>query len=268
MNKNVLKQLQDLAKALNKADLKPVICGGLGIYLRFSNRQADFELRATTDIDLMVTSSQAQKQANRESILRAIKDDLKYTACEEMQYTKFEKEPNAKLDILAPSIKDFNMGSNRVRLVKSQLHGHITPEACFVEEELETISLDDCSVQVPSSPNLLIMKLFAFDDRYKRNNKERGDIERAQAHAFDIFVIAELSTRDDYLQAKDFFLRHKDSEIIISSHTITKESFGTADSSGWGYVLKSNTFYPNLNPKQKRQKLEHCSKRLMRWFED
>ena len=76
MNEEVINQLQDLARAFNKAGMKPVICGGLGVYLRFSNRQSDFELRATTDIDLMVTKTQAQSRASREAILKAIKDDL------------------------------------------------------------------------------------------------------------------------------------------------------------------------------------------------
>ena len=65
MNEPVLEQLHELAEAFNKIGLKPVICGGLGIYLRFFSREHEIELRATNDIDLMVTKTQVQSESNR-----------------------------------------------------------------------------------------------------------------------------------------------------------------------------------------------------------
>jgi len=60
MDDIVLKQLAELAKAFNKIGVKPVICGGLGIYLSFckSDGTARNMLRATSDIDLMLIKPQ------------------------------------------------------------------------------------------------------------------------------------------------------------------------------------------------------------------
>ena len=140
MNESVLEQLHELAEAFNKIGLQPVICGGLGIYLRFSSREHEIELRATNDIDLMVTETQAQNESNRLAILRTIKEDLKYVLRADGQCFMLEKSPNKILDVLAPPIAGLTRKNDfRVRLVRSQLHGRLTPEACFIEEGLEII---------------------------------------------------------------------------------------------------------------------------------
>jgi hypothetical protein len=263
MNESVLEQLSELARAFNGIGLQPVICGGLAVYLHFSSRQKDFELRATSDIDLIVTETQAKKKANRLAILKAIKGDLQYCVCSDAKHFMFEKPPANKLDILVPPVQidDLEIENFRVKLVKSQLHGYLTPEACFIEEGLEIIPLKDYFVNVPSISNMLILKLFAFDDRHKRQ-----DTERAQTHAFDIFVIAELSNTADYRQGREFVSKHNDSEIINKTRLIVSERFNDAESTGWEYILRTGIF-PELNLQQKRQRLEHAANRLLRWFE-
>ncbi len=65
MDRRLLEQLADLAKSFDRIGLKPVICGGLGIYLCFhkSEGRAREMIRATTDIDLMLTKSQVLEEA-------------------------------------------------------------------------------------------------------------------------------------------------------------------------------------------------------------
>ncbi|MFA5554462.1 MAG: nucleotidyl transferase AbiEii/AbiGii toxin family protein [Phycisphaerae bacterium] len=272
MKDEVLSQLHDLAKAFNKIDIKPVICGGLGIYLKFYSSKNEIELRATNDIDLMLTETQVKSQADRNAVLKTIKDDLHYVLRAQGQCFMFEKSPYDKLDILAPPIQGLTReNDNRVKLVKSKLHGRLTPEAQFIEEDLETVPLhnilsvncnNNCEIQVPSAVNLLILKLFAFDDRYAKK-----DTERAQTHAYDIFVIAELSNRADYLQAKEFILRHAESDIIRRAKSVVLDKFDGIQSSGWLSVPRMS-LAANLDVSQRNQKIEHAAKRLLRWFED
>ncbi|MFA5424550.1 MAG: hypothetical protein WC374_11910 [Phycisphaerae bacterium] len=233
------------------------------MYLRFSNRLKDFELRATSDIDLIVTETQAKKKANRFAILKAIKGDLQYCVCSDAKHFMFEKPPASKLDILVPPLRDDDIETDgfRVKLVKSQLHGYLTPEACFIEEGLEKIAVNDYFVNVPSISNLLILKLLAFDDRHKRQ-----DTERAQTHAFDVFVMAELSDTADYRQSREFISIHNESEIINKTRLSISENFKDIESSGWEYVLRTGVF-PQLSPQQKHQRLKHAANRLLRWFE-
>lgn len=270
MNEAVLEQLHDLAKSFNKIGLEPVICGGLGIYLWFCNRQRDIELRATNDIDLMVTQMQARNEVARQSILKAITNELNYVLRSEGQCFMFQRPPYDKLDVLAPPIAGLTRENDfRVRLVKSKLHGRLTPEAAFIEEDLETIHLhdifttqcdSDCCIQLPSLTNLLIMKLFAFDDRHKAKN-----YERAEAHAYDIFVITALSDRTDYLKSRAFMSRHVKSEIISKAKSVIFESFREETNPGWQYVLRAGV-YGNLGPNQRFQKIRHTANRLVRWF--
>ncbi|MBN2312622.1 MAG: hypothetical protein JXM79_01755 [Sedimentisphaerales bacterium] len=154
MDKKIIEQLAGLAEAFNKIQLKPVICGGLGIYLCFHKSQSQDRqlLRATTDIDLMLTESQVLEQAQRQAIAEIITDQLQYVVREGHEHIHFQKNDDQFLDILAPPMDEFRWDEVRIKLVSSKLHGRVTKEACFIEEDLRTISLSDflpnCLVRV------------------------------------------------------------------------------------------------------------------------
>jgi hypothetical protein len=276
MDKRLIEQLAELAESFNRIGLKPVICGGLGIYLCFhkTEGQARQMIRATTDIDLMLTNTQVSKEAERRAIAEMITDGLGYVVREGCEYYQFIKELNQDLDILSPPVGGLEVENFRVKIVKSKLHGHVTPEACFIEEGLRTISLRELmpdsvessslEVQVPSPTNLLLLKLFAFNDR---DEGERQDLERAQAHAWDVYITIMLTDREDYLEGQQFLLRHEDSDIIQTARTIIAGKFNQVEQAGWLRVLESSDFYPNLNRRDKGTRLDEARRRLIRWFD-
>ncbi len=224
IDERLVNQLVELAQAFDKIGITPVICGGLGLYL--CSYKLDEQLRVTNAIDLMLTQSQIIKQSQRNAIAEVIREGLHYMVCEGGEHFRFFKKPDQRLDILAPRVGDIETDDFRIKLVKSKLHGHITEEACFIEEDLRFISLSDIlegdkevidlEVAVPSPTNQLILKLCAFGDR---NQGQRQDTERAQAHAWDIYTIITLSQREDYLEGQKFLSRHKSSDIIPVSYT-------------------------------------------------
>ena len=270
MDEMILYQLAELAGAFNKIGIKPVICGGLGIYLGFHSRESEVPLRTTNDIDLILTKTQVLEQSRLNAIAEIITSKLKYIVCEDGKYFKFQKG-NQYLDVLAQPVEGINIEGFRAKFVKSRLHGHITPEACFIEEDLITISLSDIlpdnektggiEVFVPSPTNLLLLKLFAFDDR-----DEKKENDPAQTHAFDVYVTVTLADRNDYLQGQKFLARHKNSQIIQRSESIVTNKFSSVDQVGWQRVLEASSFYPNLNVQQKRERLDEAKRRLVRWF--
>jgi hypothetical protein len=276
VDRRIIEQLADLAGAFNRTGLKPVICGGLGIYLCFhkAEGQARQMIRATTDIDLMLTKTQVLEQARCRAIAEIITGELRYIAREGREHLHFKKDQDRYLDILAPPIEGFKTDSVRIKFVRSKLHGRITPEACFIEEGLRAVSLrgflpdneKSCGfeVQVPSPTNLLLLKLFAFDDR---DNDKGLDSERAQAHAWDIYITIMLTGRDDYLEGQDFLSRHKDSKIIQTAQSIVGSKFSAIEHSGWRRVLGSSDFYPDYNRRQKEGILDEARRRLIRWFD-
>lgn len=273
MDDSILKQLLELASAFAKINLKPVICGGLGIYLSMYNRKSDLSIRTTNDIDLMLTNRQIADHAYRKAIAEIITDQLEYKACKDGKYFMFEKNNRHFIDILIPPVDGIEAEGFRAKIVKSCLHGYITPEAQFIQEDMRTISLSelitDCKeaegleVFIPSPTNLLLMKLFAFNDR---DLGARQDDNKARAHAFDIYTIITLTSLQDYKECKHFISRHKDSEIIHKAISIVESKFSSEDNPGWIRVLENTTFYPDLNIRQKREKIRSAKARLTRWF--
>jgi hypothetical protein len=276
MDKRLIEQLAELAESFNRIGLKPVICGGLGIFLCFHKTQGQARqmIRATTDIDLMLTNTQFRDQAERRAIAETITDGLGYVVRKGCEYYQFIKEPNQDLDILSPPVEGLEVENFRVKIVKSKLHGHVTPEACFIEEGLRTICLRELmpdsdkssglEVQVPSPTNLLLLKLFSFNDR---DEGERQDSERAQAHAWDVYVTIMLTDREDYLEGQQFLSRHEGSGIIKTARTIIAGKFNQIEQAGWRRVLESSDFYPGLNRRGKETRLDEARRRLIRWFD-
>lgn len=273
MNGKVLYQLAELAESFSEIGLTPVICGGLGIYLSF-HKSTEETIRATNDIDLMLTRTQLLEQSQCNAIAEIITDKLNYIVCDEAKHFRFRKDPNQQLDILAPPVKELKSQDDRVRvkIVSSKLHGRFTEEACFIEEDLKTVFLSDImqddkkvnslKVMVPSPANILILKLFAFDDR----SKKQQDLMRAQAHARDIFITIMLTDRSDYLEGQKFLSQHSDSEIIQRTQSIVANKFSAVNQAGWQCVLEASDFYPNLNRQEKESKLDTAAHRLARWF--
>jgi hypothetical protein len=273
MNVAILHQLRELAEALHRIGLRPVIGGGLGIYLLFWDRSQ--MVRATQDIDLMITPSQAGERAMREAMAQTIVDELQYITRDDGRCSRFAKEPTQQLDILTPPIEGVATEGGRVKLVRTKLHGRLTPEACFIEEDLRTVDLSprlpgpsqagSLLVSVPSPTNMLILKLFAFDDR---DSPPRQDDERAQAHAYDIYLITSLAQLSDFTEGRRFLREHEASAVVQKARGIVMAKFLTPEQSGWRYVLTSAAFYPGQSIDSRRERLDTARRRLLRWFEE
>jgi hypothetical protein len=272
MDEMIFRQLLELASAFKEIGIKPLICGGLGIYIRFYNQQSELSLRITNDIDLILTKTQLLEQSRRNAIAEIITDKLKYVVCESGKHFQFQKG-NQHLDILVQPVEGIDTKDFRAVLVKSKLHGHLTPEAVFIEEDLKTVSLSHImprnemakrhQVLVPSLTNQLILKLFAFDDR---NEGSRKDEAQAQVHAFDIYTIATLASLNDYREGQQFLSRHNDSGIVQRALSIVGNQFSSVEQPGWLCVLRAANFYPNLNIQRKQERVDETKRRLVRWF--
>ncbi len=272
----IFQQLVDLAESFNRIGIKPVICGGLGIYLCFHKNQGRDRqmIRATNDIDLMLTETQVHQQAQRRAIAEIITECLGYVVREGCEHFQFKKNPEQSLDILSPPIDGLKVENYRVKIVKSKLHSHITPEACFIEEALRAVSLAEflpdnesgggCDVYVPSPTNLMLLKLFAFNDR---NEGKRENSERALAHAWDIYILIMLTNRDDFIEGREFLSRREDSDIIHTARSIVGNRFLSIEQSGWRRILESSGFYPEFDRRQKEARLDEARRRLLRWFD-
>ncbi len=275
MDNELLTQLSELAVACNKGGISPIICGGLGVYLSFCRKESEVAqmIRATQDIDLMLSPRDLIEEAKRRAIAKIITEDLKYIVRDDMRHHGFTKEHNRQLDVLAPPVEGLKIDNYRVKIVESVLHGRKTDEAVFIDEDLRSVRLSEvlpgadtseaATVFVPSPTNMMIMKLFAFADR-SGGAKQTDD--KAQAHAWDIYVAIMLTDRNDFKEGQDFLKRHSESNIIIRTQGIVRNSFSEVEQKGWQVVLESSNFYPNLDRQEKEDKLVQARSRLTRWF--
>jgi len=272
MDEIILDQLVELVDAFHEIGIKPIICGGLGIYLSFYGRQSEVPLRTTNDIDLLLTKNQLLEESHRNAIAETITNKLKYIACESGRHFQFQKG-NQHLDILTQPVEGIEVEGFRAVLVRSKLHGHLMPEAVFIEENLKAVSLAHISpnsemakgleVMIPSLTNQLILKLLAFDDRHQGLRKNDA---QAQSHAFDIYMIVALANLNDYKEGQKFLSRHNDSKIVQRAQSIVNSKFSSVEQPGWLYVLEAASFYPDRNIQQKRTRLDAAKRRLVRWF--
>lgn len=275
MENRIIKQLAELAEACQRKNIKPIICGGLGVYLSFCRKEDEIQqmLRATQDIDLMFSKHDLLEEAKRQAMAEMITEELEYVVQEGKKHFGFRKEPDQELDVLAPPMEDLKRNNYRLSIVKSTLHAHITEEAEFIDEDLRGISLsetfedisseDNVIVYVPCPTNLMIMKLYAFSDRIEG---EREGLDRAMAHAFDVYINIMLTNREDFKEGQEFLSRHIDSDIILKTKSIIEHSFSHYEKVGWQTILNSPNFHSTLNISQKQQKLQDASARLLRWF--
>ncbi|MCF7956980.1 MAG: nucleotidyl transferase AbiEii/AbiGii toxin family protein [Phycisphaerae bacterium] len=276
MDNTIFNQLSELAQACRRIDVKPIICGGLGIYLSFCKKDNEIQqmIRATQDIDLMLSKQDLLEESKRKAIDEIITHELEYIVQPEKKYHGFKKGLTQELDILVPPIEELPRNNYRLKIVKSSLHGHITAEAEFIDEDLRTVRLsdilEDCLenkeavLYVPSPTNLMTMKLFAFNDR---NQGDRKTPDRAMAHAWDMYITVMLTDINDLKEGQVFLSRHGDSRIIQKTKSIIGNYFSQYEKAGWQTVLSSSNFYPALRLVEKEEKLKQSAARLIRWFD-
>jgi len=275
MDSELLMQLSELAVACNEKEISPIICGGLGIYLSFCKKESAVAqmIRATQDIDLMLSPQDIIEETKRRAIAKIITDELKYVVRDDMRHHGFTKESNRQLDVLAPPVEGLKIDNYRVKIVESVLHGYKTDEAVFIDEDLRSVRLSEvlpgadkgeaATVFVPSPTNMMIMKLCAFADR---SGGPRQTDDKAQAHAWDIYVAIMLTDRNDFKEGQDFLRRHSESDTVVRTREIVRDSFSEVEQKGWQAVLESSNFYPNLDRQGKEDKLVQAMSRLTRWF--
>jgi hypothetical protein len=226
------------------------------------------------NIDLMFCRQDLLQEAKRKAMAEMITGQLQYVVQEDKKHFGFRKDPEQELDILVPPMKELPQTNYRLKIVESALHGHITQEAEFVDEDLRTILLSDISreypngdnvrLYIPCLTNLMIMKLYAFYDRIEGTRKKS---DRAAAHALDVYIIIMLTDIDDLKDGQKFLSRHKDSDIIGKTKRIIDSCFSQYENAGWQTVLGSSNFYPADSIAQRNEKLKQASARLLRWFE-
>lgn len=249
--------LLDLLHEIEGADIRLILGGGFGIYLKIDYvkekgertlLQAWPEPRSTNDIDLFLRPELLIQATKLSPLAKAIAR-LGYhvvPGAEKYQFVKPGPEGNPagsiKIDLLTGPRTCF-VGSRvktdirRARPKPSVgVHAHPVDEAPTLEKGLLPVMLagkltsgkpGQAEVLLPQPFTFLMMKLFAFRDKLADTDKEP-----ARYHALDLYAILATTIETEWryaLKLRDVFGNHP---YVLKAGNLVSEYFSTLDRPG------------------------------------
>ncbi len=263
--------LLDLLHEVQGTDIRLIIGGGFGIYLktehvrRLSVRTLLHEWpepRSTNDLDLYLRPELLIDSVKLKPLAEAI-SRLGYQVvpgAENYQFVKpgpgGVKAGSVKIDILTGPQSCFQgtrvkADTRRARPNPSVgIHAHPVNEVPTLEEGLLTKALAgrltsgkhwQAEVLLPHPYTFLMMKLFAFRDRLNDINKEFG-----RYHALDLYTILATTAEMEWEQALKFRDQHGDEPYIMEAGHLVSKHFSALDRLGMIRLRESPYYRPEL----------------------
>ena len=263
--------LLDLLYEVEGTDVKIIVGGGYGIYLKTGHVQRLGvrtlfenwpEPRSTNDLDLFLRPELLIDAQKLKPLAQAI-TRLGYQAvpgAEKYQFVKpgpgGGKAGSIKIDILTGPRTRFDgttvkTDTRRARPIPSVgIHAHPVDETPTLEEGLlpETLTGNLSSgrpwqteVYLPHPYTFAMMKLFAFRDRLGDADKEYG-----RYHALDLYTIMATTTESEWREALAMHKRHAADSYVKEAGNIVATYFADLDSLGMIRMRESRYYRPQL----------------------
>lgn len=263
--------LLDLLHELRNADIKLIICGGFGIYLKTEHvrrlgARTLFrewpELRSTNDLDLFLRPELLIEPAKLEPFAQAI-TRLNYQVVPRAAKYQFAKPGpggagagSIKIDILTGPQSCFTgtrvkADARRARPNPSVgIHAHPMNEVPMFAEGLLQNTLEgklttgefwQAEIYIPQPYTFLTMKLFAFRDRLHDANKEFG-----RYHALDMYTILATTMEREWNLALELSDRYRDHPAVVEAGQLVFEHFAALDRLGMIRLRESPYYRPEL----------------------
>ncbi len=268
---NLHTALLDVLHEARSEDLKLIIGGGYGIYLKRTHaRQTGVptlfrewpEARSTNDIDLFIRPEFLIDSERLKPLATALVR-LGYQVvpgAEQYQFVKpgpsGGREGSVKIDLLTGPQRCFrgtpaHVDERRIRPRPSvDLHAHPVDEALTLEDDLVPVTLGgtiscgsrfEAEVYVPHLLTFAMMKLFAFRDRAGDKEKEFG-----RYHALDIYAILAMTTESEWARALELREVHRAEPMVMEAARIADRYFCSLTSEGMIRIRESPYFRPEL----------------------
>jgi len=263
--------LLDLLHEMEGTDIKLIIGGGFGIYLKTDHvRRLGMrtllrewpEPRSTNDLDLFLRPELLIESAKLKPLAEAI-ERLGYqvvAGAEKYQFVKpgpdGAEAGSVKIDLLTgPQIRfhgtRVRADARRARPNPSVgIHAHPVDEALTLEEGLlrrtlaGKLSSGDPwhgEVYLPHPYTFSLMKLFAFRDRLDDVDKEFG-----RYHALDLYTILATTIEGEWEHALRLRGQQRDQPYAIQAGTLVSEHFSALDRLGMIRLRESPYYRPEL----------------------
>lgn len=263
--------LLDLLHEIQGTDIKLIIGGGFGIYLKANHvRRLGVrtllrewpETRSTNDLDLYLRPELLIQSTKLKPLAKAIAR-LGYQVvpgAEKYQFVKpgpgGDQAGSIKIDILTGPQSRFQgtrvkTDTRRVRPNPSVgIHAHPVDEAPTLEEGLLAEKLEgklnsgkywQAEIFLPHPYTFMMMKLFAFKDRLSDVNKEFG-----RYHALDLYTILATTIETEWRHALELRDQRGDEPYIMEAGHLVSKHFSALDSLGMIRLKESRYYRPEL----------------------
>lgn len=262
--------LLDLVHELQGANIKLIVGGGFGIYLRVDwlLKEDDLstlisalhwpEARSTNDLDLFLRTELFVDTTHLKHLGDALKR-LGYKPIETAKYYQFEKSGvsglptgNLKIDLLAGPRETFRKlgiktDNRRVRPKPAvDLHAHPVDEVPSLENGLALLPIEGVlssgaaargEVYLPHPFSFLTMKLHAF-----RDLREIEEKDYARHHALDLYMIVGSIREMEWQECLGYRDQFKGHDVVVESSRIVKKHF--SEERGQGIIrLKESAYF-------------------------
>lgn len=263
--------LLDLLLELEGTDIKPIIGGGFGIYLKTSHvKRLDKrtllrewpEPRSTNDLDLFLRPELLIESSKLKPFAEAIAR-LGYKVVPGAEKYQFAKPGpggadagSIKIDILTGPQSSFRAtrvktDARRARPKPSVgIHAHPVDEALTLQEGLLPVQIagklssgetSNAEVYLPHPYTFSMMKLFAFRDRLHDANMEFG-----RYHALDLYTILATTTEDEWEFALRLRNQYAGQAYVVEAGSLISEYFSDLDRMGLIRLRESPYYRPEL----------------------
>lgn len=259
--------LLELLKQIDGSDIKLIIGGGFGIFLK-----SDYVLnsglrtllnewpepRSTNDLDLFLRPELLITPVELKPLPAALAE-LKYKVvpgAEKYQFSRTgSSDPDSgiiKIDFLTGPRASFDntgvrVGGRRARPNPSVgIHAHVVDEAPTLERYTSEVPVEGTldsgetwrvDISVPHPFTFAMMKLFAFRDKFSDSDKEFG-----RYHALDLYSIIASTTEEEWDQVSALRDEYRTNDQVIEAGKIVSEFF--SNSRNMGIIrLKESPYY-------------------------
>jgi len=259
--------LLDLLHEMKTTDIKLIIGGGFGIYLKTGHVQRLGtrtllrewpEPRSTNDLDLFLRPELIIDSAKLKPLADAIArlDYQVVPGAEKYQFMKpgpkSAEASNIKIDILTGPQSRFQgtrvkVDARRARPNPSVgIHAHPVDEAPTLEEGLLPVTLAgklssgepwQAEVFLPHPYTFLMMKLFAFRDRVDDADKEFG-----RYHALDLYSILATTTEEEWKYSVELRNQYGAEPCVMEAGCLVSKYFSGLESLGM-IRLRESLYY-------------------------
>jgi hypothetical protein len=259
--------LLDLLHEIEGSEVKVIIGGGFGIYLKVVHVAKEGcrtlwrewpEPRSTNDLDLFLRPELLIESEKLKPLAEAI-ERLGYQAVAGAEKYQFVKpgaggaDPGSvKIDILTGPQSRFKGTKVRADARRARphpsigIHAHPVDEALTLEDGLLPIVLAGAlSSGVPSKAEIFLphpytfamMKLFAFRDRVEDADKDFG-----RYHALDLYTILATTTEDEWAYSLKLRDQNRRQPGMIEAGRLVSEYFSATDRLGM-IRLRESPYY-------------------------